>query len=269
MSVTVQMSGGPRHRSVSRSPGQSALIRSEFTRLLATRSWLILGSVTIFLAAVGTISTGVALNRPHGLDASTTDGMAKALSSGFTAGLVASIFAALMVTSEFRHRTVGQSVLDSGTRIAWVIAKIPAAVVSGLLLTVLGQLVTLAIGVPFLTHAGAHPDLWHGQLLRMIIGTALLGIPAALWGTALGLLIRSQVGTIIGLAIYSVVAEAAVLQFIPALGRWLPGGGQGAIVDDPTLPYHNTLLGIAVYGMWIVIIGFLGINRFVRSDIST
>ena len=52
-------------------------------------------------------------------------------------------------------------------------------------------------------------------------------------------------------------AEAAVLQFVPA------------VVDDPTLPYHNTLLGIAVYGMWIVITGFLAVNRFLRSDIST
>ena len=269
MSTTVQTSSGPRHRSISRSPAQSGLIRSEFTRLLATRSWLLLGAVTVLLAVIGEVSTGVSLNKPHGLAVSTTDGMAKALASGFSAGLVASIFAALMVTSEFRHRTVGQSVLDSGTRAAWVFAKVPAAVVSGLLLTVIGQLVTLAVGVPFLTHAGAHPDIWQGQLLRMTIGTALLGIPAALWGTALGLLIRSQVGTIIGLVVYSVVAEAAVLQFVPAVGRWLPGGAQAAVVDDPTLPYHNTLLGIAVYGMWIVITGFLAVNRFLRSDIST
>jgi len=48
-----------------------------------------------------------------------------------------------------------------------------------------------------------------------------------------------------------------VLQFVPA------------VVDDPTLPYHNTLLGIAVYGMWIVITGFLAVNRFLRLDIST
>ena len=47
MSTTVQTSSGPRHRSISRSPAQSGLIRSEFTRLLATRSWLLLGAVTV------------------------------------------------------------------------------------------------------------------------------------------------------------------------------------------------------------------------------
>lgn len=269
MSVVTSFRGGAGHAVKSQSFRMGALIQAEFARITATRGLLVLAVADVLLSGLGTVSVGVTLNKPTGIDVHTSEGVARAFSSGFTGGLVASIFAALMITSEFRHRTVSQAVIDSGARVRWVMAKILPAVAVGLSFTTAAQFVTLLVGLPFLAKAGVHPDIWHGSLLRMTIGTALLGIPAALWGMAVGLLVRSQVGTVVGLIVYSVIAEAAVLQFLPAIGKWLPGGAQAALVDDPTLPYHNTILGVFVYAVWIVAIGAIGTTRFLRTDISS
>lgn len=243
-----------------------SLVRAERRRLFSTNGWWILILAAIFLPAVGTMSVGMTLGKSGGIALDDPGLVPQTLAAGFSSGLIAAIYGALTVTSEYRYRTVSQSAFDAGTRWRWIAAKIPVLVVVGILLTVVGEIATIILGSIFLQHVGVAPDLWHGQLLDMAIGTAVLGLPSVLWGAAVGLLVRSQIGAIAGLILYSMVAESAVVQFVPTIGKFLPGGAQAAIVDDPTLPYHHLVLGWLIFLSWILLIGALGVRRLQRSD---
>jgi ABC-2 type transport system permease protein len=243
------------------------LVSAERARIRSTNGFVILAGAAASLAGVGSLGIGLTLGKPGGIDPQTSDGVRRAMSSGFTAGLVASLLGAILVTSEFRYRTCGQSVIDCGSRRTWYLTKLPIVVWRGVALTAIGQFTAVAVALPFLAREGIHPNLWGGPLLRMSIGTIALGIPSALWGAAIGLLLRSQVATVAGLILYTMAAEAAVVQFAPSIGRWLPGGAMAAIVADPTLPYHNTVGGVLVFSMWVVLATALGLSRLRRTDI--
>lgn len=244
-----------------------SLVQAERRRLFSTNGWWILTVAAVFLPALGTVSVGITLGKSGGLTLTDPSLIPKVMAGGFSAGLIAAVYGALTITSEFRYQTIAQSTLDSGSRRRWITAKLPIMVGAGLSFTVIGQATTLALGWFFLHRVGQAPDLWHGQLLQMTWGTALLGLPSVLWGGAIALVVRSQIGTIVGLILYSMVAESALLQFVPALGKYLPGGAQAAIVDDPTLPYHHPALGWPIFLTWIVLAGALGLRRLQRSDL--
>lgn len=244
----------------------ASLIRAERRRLFSTNGWSVLVLAAVFLPAVGTVGVGMTLGKAGGVALDNPNMTPQVLAAGFSAGLVAAIYGALTVTSEYRYLTVSQSVFDAGSRWRWLVAKIPVMIAFGMALTVIGEITTIVLASLFLHRVGVTPDLWRGQLREMAVGTAVLGLPSVLWGAAVGLVVRSQIGAVAGLILYSMVAEAAVLQFIPAVGKFLPGGGQAAIVDDPTLPYHHLALGWLIFLSWIVLVGALGFRRLQRSD---
>jgi ABC-2 type transport system permease protein len=243
------------------------LVIAEYGKLRSTKGFVILSFVAAALAALGSIGIGTTLDKPHGVNPHTSMGLQKALSSGFTAGLIATILGALFVTSEFRYKTCSQSILDCGSRTRWYLAKMPVVAIAGVAITAIGQFAAVATALPFLSAKGIHPDLWSGTLLRMTLGTIALGLPTALLGLAIGLLLRSQVATTAGIILYTMAAEAAMVQFVPAVGRWLPGGAQASLVADPTLPYHNTLTGVLVITVWILLVTSLGLSRLRRTDV--
>lgn len=251
-----------------REPSWSAWIAAEARRFFSTKGWLFILGAAVTLPAVGTIPIGTTLGKSGGIALSAPDVAQLVLSAGFTGGLLASIFGALLVTSDFRYRTAGQAMVEVRSRVNWLVAKAVVAVISGLVITTITQASTLAIGLPFLKHANVVVDLWHGQILHMTIGTVLLGLPSALWGVVIGLLIRRQIPTVLTLVIYSVAVEAAILQFVPSLGKFLLGGAQAAIVFDPSLPYHNVSLAVVVFATWIIGLGSMGLVILRRSDIA-
>lgn len=246
----------------------AALMRSEFKRLLSTRGWVILLGASVLVAAVYVVTMALSVRDASEIDVHSGQGVATVLFGGGGAGLFASLMAVLLVSSEFRFRTVGMSVLESGSRCRWFCAKLPVVLGAGLLVTLVTQLLAILFGLPVLWNAGVHPDLLGNGLPRMFAGIVLVGLPAALWGAAIGLLVRSRMGAVFGLIIYTVSVEMLLLDLAPSVGKWLIGGGMGAIMADPTTTDFNNLgLGLGVCAAWIIIVGALGLVRLSRTDI--
>jgi hypothetical protein len=189
-------------------------------------------------------------------------------SAGATAALLAGVLGAVSVTGEYRHRTIGATLLAAGRPRRWLLAKIPVVALVGALFTTCGQAVSLAIGVAGLHAVGVEPDVWSGDLLRMSLGTASLGCLCALWGVGWGLLLRHQVSAVVGFVVYSTVVEATLLSFFPDQARYLPGGLQAAIAGDPTAAYHvSTATGYGLFAGWILVALAGGWLRLARGDV--
>ncbi len=131
--------------------------------------------------------------------------------------VIALIVGLLSVTTEFRHETIGRTLQLTPSRTRVVATKMLVGAVYGVVFSVLGLVVVGGI----LLLSGAELDLgettvralWQGP-----VGLALM----AVFGVAVGALLRSQVVAVALMLIYVFLIESLVMQFLPEVGRWLP-----------------------------------------------
>ena len=127
----------------------------------------------------------------------------------------------LVMTTEFRHGTIGRTLQITPRRSLVLASKLGVGVayafaffVAGLALVVAAVLLAGVLrDVGLEIGANSVRALWHGAL-----GLAL----TAIFGVALGALIRSQVVAVAVTLVWVFVAENLINAFVPGLGRWLP-----------------------------------------------
>jgi ABC-2 type transport system permease protein len=244
-------------------------VHAEWIRTSSIPTAWTLPLMSAAMSALFTATTIWAIGKPGGPDTSTVEGVRTTLSSGGLTALIACLVGVLTVTTEFRHGTAPVSVLASASRLRWLAAKLAVALGLGLLCTLIGQAVALAVGLPMLADRGIHVDVWQGEYLRSTLGTVSLGVFAAAWGVGIGALVRTQVAAVAGTVIYTALAEGAFLNFVPSVGRYLPGGATAAITLDPAIPRHVAMgYGYLLFAGWAVVFLAAGLRRLTRDDLT-
>ncbi|HEY8982526.1 MAG TPA: hypothetical protein VIU15_23425 [Streptomyces sp.] len=241
---------------------------AEWVRVRTTWTWwgLLLGAMGMpAMSTLGAVST---VGKPGGLDAGTAQGLHQALSNGFSSALLAAVLGALLVTTEYRYRTAGDSITLLPGRGTWLLAKAGVASALGLVYTIAGQLTVLAIGVPMLGAKGVDVDLLQGDLFGTIWGTCLLGPFAAVFGVGIGALVRNQVASAAGLVIYTILLEGALVKFLPEVGKYLPGGAIAAIALDPSVEHLPMTAGFLLYAAWAGAALYAGARRLAAQDVA-
>ena len=131
--------------------------------------------------------------------------------------VIALIVGLLSVTTEFRHETIGRTLQLTPGRTRVVATKMLVGALYGAVFFVLGLIVVAGIllvsGVELDLGETAVRALWQGP-----VGLALM----AVFGVAVGALLRSQVVAVALMLIYVFIIESLVVQFLPEVGRWLP-----------------------------------------------
>lgn len=219
--------------------------RSETTKQFTTAMWWILAIV--LLAYVGFTATVLgfvfsasatgALGDGNG-PRIPEDGLPPLLYSTATAvGYVFPLLiGTLMVTTEFRHKTLTPTFLATPRRGTVLAAKLVVGVVLGLLYGAVGVLAAVVPSAAFLTGYGietgfASSDTW-AMLGRMLLAYVL-------WvfiGIGVGALVRNQVGAIVGVLVFTQFLEPvarAAASFVDGLDevtKYLPGAASDALV---------------------------------------
>ncbi len=150
----------------------------------------------------------------------------------------------VVVTNEFRHGTIGQTLLVTPRRERLLAAKLATAGLVGILFGALSYGLVLAISLPWLAAKDADASLTDrivGETaLVVLVGFLLL----AAFGAGVGGAVRSQVGSVIGLLVWFLLLEFLVGALLSVIGldgvvRYLPVSASGAIVggaeDDELL----------------------------------
>jgi ABC-type transport system involved in multi-copper enzyme maturation permease subunit len=219
--------------------------------------------------------------------------------------LLGLILGVLIVTGEYRHKTVTPTFLAEPRRGRVVIAKLATAFGGGVALGVLTMLMGLILGfvlvgvkvhscLTSLSRAGvqqglsrslcrAHHGLyfvatthtlWHDWSRiapGIILGTALF----AVYGLGLGALLKNQVvAIVVGLG-FTLVVETIIAAIWPTIGEYLPSLAATALEDAAPstfmgagtrlLPWWGGALMLVVYG---VVLSFVGTVTTLRSDIT-
>ncbi|QJY49035.1 ABC transporter permease [Pseudonocardia broussonetiae] len=234
------------------------VVSSEWIKLRSLRStfWAVLAVMVSLLGMGAFTAIGIVVQHsPPGSEAIAADPTGGALSGFALAQLAVIALGVLVVSGEYRTRTILPSVTAVPARLPLVWAK---AAVAGAVTTALSAatlLATFFVARAVVAADGLTISLTSPGVARAVLGGALaLGVTAVL-ATAFGWLLRSTAG--------AVSALVALLHLVPSIGTLLPETVAAAVL--PYLPGNagNAVLqitpangglgpwtGLAVYTAW-------------------
>ncbi len=248
----------------------AALVRAEVRKASSTRLWWALLLPAAKLSALLTVFSGVftlVLGVPPDVG-DTLPLVLAALAYALGAGAVfAALYGAVAAAGEFRHRTITTTYLTAPGRgpvlLAQMIASGAVGAGYGLVVAVVG------IVAGFLARGGARFPAWADLLPAVGIGIAVCALWAAL-GAALGVLVGNQVAVVMGLLVWSQVAEPLLAALLSANGTLAPltaylpvNAGETALYTVPAAVLGGPGLVGAAAGVtgplpWPAALGVLG-----------
>ena len=174
--------------------------------------------------------------------------------------LAALLLGVLGMAGEFRHGTATSTFLVTPRRGRVVAAKLAAAAVTGLAMSLASSAAVLAVGLPWLRAKGIEVAVADPGVATRVAGLAVAVALYAVLGTGLGALLRNQVAAVVvGLLWWSQGVERVLTGILhqPGLERWLPMGAASALTapSDGTLPMWAGALVFAAYGLGLALLG--------------
>jgi ABC-type transport system involved in multi-copper enzyme maturation permease subunit len=193
-----------------------------------------------------------------------------ALDSAFPAIVLALLLGMLLVTNEFRHGTISRTLLVTPRRRLLVVLKLLTGAFAGVGLALLTFVTAAVVAVIWLgvldvplELGQAGSGLWRGLLAAGLVGV---------FGAAVGAVVHSQVGALVGTLVWIFVAEPIVWVLLglvhwDGVSDYLPAATVLGIADTEGegLSYATTTLNLCG---WIVLAALLGTLRTERRDIT-
>lgn len=268
-----------------------ASTRSEYTKQFSTAGWWVLGIVLIIYVGftAGGLALalgGVASGKLPGASgpALPTEGLAALIySSASTVGYVFPLLAGtLMVTTEFRHKTLTPTFLATPRRGVVLVGKFAIGILVGLLYGVLGSIAAIGAGAGVFAAFGLGTELGSSDTW-VLVGRMLLAF--ALWavvGIGVGTVVRNQVAAIVIVLAVTLFVEpivrtiAGIVDGLGEVARWFPSAASDALVGktifgavgaDGAEPLEWWLGGLVLLGYAVVLV-LIGLVTTWRRDID-
>jgi ABC-2 type transport system permease protein len=214
-------------------------IRSEWLKLRTTAVPWVLGGIALVVTALlvlvyfvshngsgggngGNGTFGIP-NYPH-----TTQQLRNLLGAGFTGYLFALLLGTLIVTTEFRHKTVTTSFLVTPRRPRFVGAKLVTAAILGAVLAVVLLIGTLVGGGLTVAAQGGSFSSLARQIPAVAPGMILVFALFAILGVGVGSVLTNQVAAIIVVLGWFIILEGILVSLVHGAGRWVPTGAAAA-----------------------------------------
>lgn len=203
-------------------------------------------------------------NYPH-----TVQQLRNLLGSGFQGYLFALLLGVLMVTAEFRHKTVTTSFLVTPRRPRFVGAKLITAALLGAVLAVIMLVATLiGGGLTLSAQGGSFSDLIH-QLPAVAPGMILVFALFAILGVGVGSVLTNQVAAIVVCLGWFIILEGILVALVHGAERWVPTGAataasnltRGRGSDFGLFNWWQGTLLMLFYGLFFAIIGSIILTR--------
>jgi ABC-2 type transport system permease protein len=222
----------------------TGLLRSELLKQRSSRTIRHLPLWMLGLVAL------VVLLHVFSLDVGTLarhDGQLKVLGWGTSVGaLFASLLGAMSITGEIRHGTIRSTFLVTPRRGRVIVAKVAASALAGVALGLLAEVLTAGLESAGLAARGIRIALSTDDYAQLLAGG---GAAAALWaaiGVGFGAIVRNQVGTVVGLCVWLLLIETALIGAVPAAAKFAPGASAGALAGAIQTQSATNLLAPAL-----------------------
>jgi ABC-2 type transport system permease protein len=242
-----------------------AQTRAELLKIRSTRTTIgiVLGMIALIL--LFSLLSGLLTKAPN---LTGTEDQRGLLGVGSTSGVFSALAGIMLVTSEYRFGTIRPTFLFTPRRSRVVGAKLAAGLLAGILFGVVGEGLGFAIGYASIKGRGIDYALTAGQTALLVLGT-LAGV--ALWGAlgvGIGMVVRNQVGAIIGLLAWGLIAENLLFAFVPSVGRFAPVHAQDALMGLTTDHLLPAAAGGATLVAWTIAFSLAAVGLAARRDVN-
>jgi len=227
-------------------------LRAELLKAVTTRLLLWFGlGLLAFLVLV--LSIHIGSHDLEGLSEPSTQ--RSTLAFGGLAAIVAVLVGSLLVTAEYAHGTINQSLLAVPVREKLLGAKLTAAVLVVFAIAVLTDAATLLIAEIWYQGRGVSLHLGR-ETLAPFLGAVGASMLAGGIGVGIGALLRRQTGAIVAILLWLLIGEG-VITAVGKASRFAPGHALGAVVAAHEVGSSDML------GVWpAVVVGFLYVAIF-------
>jgi ABC-type transport system involved in multi-copper enzyme maturation permease subunit len=217
-------------------------MRSEWLKLRTTAVPWVLGGIAllidallilvIFLSRNGGPGGGGPVGNSTGFTVpETTQQLRNLVGAGFEGYLFALLLGVLMVTTEFRHKTVTTSFLVTPRRTRFVAAKLITAAVLGALLAVVMLVATvIGGGLTLAARGGSFSAMVH-QIPAVAPGMILVFALFAILGVGIGSVLTNQVAAIMVTLGWFIILEGILVNLVNGAERWVPTGAATAAAN--------------------------------------
>lgn len=243
----------------------TAQLRSELVKLRTTRTFAVVTLFALALTLFGCLVEGISPSTVKLASEATQRDM---FAANVTAVLFSTIAALLIVTSEFRYRTIHPTLLCEPRRRVVIGAQLVAAAAGALAISALATAISFGAGFALLGVRGVDVALTTEHALTIGFGAVGASILSALVGVALGWLVRNQTAAIVALLAYAVVLDAGLFAAIPDAGRYLPGKAGDALAGRPVDDLLAPLAGALVLALWALAFVTAAVVRATRADVE-
>lgn len=249
-------------------PGVHVLVLTELLKLATTRAPWVLAAAGLVLTALLALQPVSRAGRDGTPSIGTVGAALGVIDAVGRGALVALLVGVLVVTSEFRHQTVGTTLLQTPNRIRLVVAKSVASSLVGLTLGIAALLIMLGIG----TVSGAlRPELVNSDIAIRVLGLGLTYPLYALLGFAAGaLLTRNQPLAVTLPIVWLLGAESLAMSALPRPAKtWSIEGVTNALQHAGNMPYLLPVwLGGAALLTYALLLLAGGAFQLNRTDIT-
>lgn len=248
----------------------SGILAAELRKLTSVRTTWIITGVGLALVAFG-VGFFIFEEQFSGPFLGTDPEFAAAIDQVGGMSPVVLVVGLLAMTTEFRHGTIGRTLQFTPSRTRVMGAKLTIGIGYGVLFFVLGLLVVVAMvaisGQVPTVGSETWAALWQGPL-----GLAL----TAMFGVALGALLRNQVVAVAVALIYLFIGETLVNQFRPEIARWMPFQALNALFTSEeslaTMPEGmiqplEPLVGLSVFLGYVVVFAIAAVVLMRKRDV--
>ncbi|MFV0523565.1 MAG: hypothetical protein ACK5RL_03600 [Acidimicrobiales bacterium] len=221
--------------------------------------------VGVFMISINVI--GVASQSATDLDNGVTtvsEATRHIVLNGFAGLLFATLMGAYLITGEEKARTLGSTFLLNPRRGQVLRAKAAVAALLGLVigLAANGSAVVAMWGT--LRIHGYSPVFDRPVTVTLLATTAVMAA-AAPWGLALGTFLRQSVIATVAIVVYTTMFETVIIEFLPKVGRFLPGGVQAAVMDDQLIPDRLGRLPGGLMLVGYILVALVAAHQYLRA----
>jgi ABC-2 type transport system permease protein len=240
-------------------------LRAEVLKVRSTRTTLglVLGMAALILLFVILTALLTSVN-----EMGQRDQQRDLYSIGSFAGLFAALAGIMLVTGEYRYGTIRPTYLFTPKRSTVLVAKVAASLVTGLVFALIGEILSVGVGGVILNERSISIALTHHDYWLLTIGT-LIG--TALWGgigVGVGMIVRNQVGAIIGILAWGFVIQNLLFGLAPTVGRWTPDSAQNGMMGMTDSHLLDPGPGAVVLVGWTIAICIAGAVMAARRDVN-
>jgi len=233
----------------------SGILAAELRKLTSVRTTWIITGVGLVLVAFGA-GFFIFEEQFSGPFLGTDPELAAAIDQIGGMAPIVLVIGLLAMTTEFRHGTIGRTLQFTPSRTTVVGAKLLIGIGYGVVFFALGLVVVVAM----VAVRGQVPTVGAETWAAMWQGPVALAL-TAMFGVAVGALLRNQVVAVAVSLIYLFVGETLVNQFFPEGARWMPFQALNAVFtseesmagmpEGMILPL-DPLVGLAVFLGYVV-----------------